>query len=257
MGLAQAAAATTSGRGVIMPETEATTGVLYGVGTGPGDPQLVTRRAWHLIETADVIAYPAPDSGASFARSIVADAIRPQATEIAMIVPMRAGRAPAQDIYDSAADDIAAHLEAGRDVVLLCEGDPLFYGSFMYLLVRLRDRFTVEIVPGVNSLSACAAAQVHPLVARGDRLTVLPAPLDNAELASSIEAAEAVAIMKVGRHLPRIRALLTRLGLLEKSLYTSHASLPHQACHALAEAPEEAPYFSMILVYKGDDPWIS
>ena len=89
MGLAQAAAATTSGRGVIMPETEITTGVLYGVGTGPGDPQLVTRRAWHLIETADVIAYPAPDSGASFARSIVADAIRPQATEIAMIVPMK------------------------------------------------------------------------------------------------------------------------------------------------------------------------
>ena len=204
-----------------------------------------------------MIAYPAPDSGASFARSIVADAIRPQATEIAMIVPMRAGRAPAQDIYDSAADDIAAHLEAGRDVVLLCEGDPLFYGSFMYLLVRLRDRFTVEIVPGVNSLSACAAAQVHPLVARSDRLTVLPGPLDNAELASSIEGAEAVAIMKVGRHLPRIRALLTRLGLLEKSLYTRHASLPHQACHALAEAPEEAPYFSMILVYKGDDPWIS
>lgn len=237
--------------------SETGTGTLYGVGTGPGDPQLVTRRAWHLIEMAEVIAYPAPDSGESFARSIVADAIRPHATEIAMIVPMRTGRAPAQDIYDSAADDIAAHLEAGRDVVLLCEGDPLFYGSFMYLLVRLRDRFTVEIVPGVNSLSACAAAQVHPLVARSDRLTVLPGPLDDAELASSIEGAEAVAIMKVGRHLPRIRALLTRLGLLEKSLYTSHASLPHQSCHALADAPQEAPYFSMILVYKGNDPWIS
>jgi precorrin-2/cobalt-factor-2 C20-methyltransferase len=173
--------------------SETGTGTLYGVGTGPGDPQLVTRRAWHLIEMAEVIAYPAPDSGESFARSIVADAIRPHATEIAMIVPMRTGRAPAQDIYDSAADDIAAHLEAGRDVVLLCEGDPLFYGSFMYLLVRLRDRFTVEIVPGVNSLSACAAAQVHPLVARSDRLTVLPGPLDDAELASSIEGAEAVA----------------------------------------------------------------
>ena len=255
MGLAQAATTTKTGRGLTMSETG--TGTLYGVGTGPGDPQLVTRRAWHLIEMAEVIAYPAPDSGESFARSIVADAIRPHATEIAMIVPMRTGRAPAQDIYDSAADDIAAHLEAGRDVVLLCEGDPLFYGSFMYLLVRLRDRFTVEIVPGVNSLSACAAAQVHPLVARSDRLKVLPGPLDDAELASSIESAEAVAIMKVGRHLPRIRALLTRLGLREKALYTSHASLPHQACHALADAPQEAPYFSMILVYKGNDPWIS
>ena len=114
-----------------------TTGTLYGVGTGPGDPQLVTRRAWSLVESAQVIAYPAPDSGESFARSIVAEAISPDAVEIPMVVPMRTGRAPAQSIYDKGAGDIAAHLAAGRDVVLLCEGDPLFYGSFMYLLVRL------------------------------------------------------------------------------------------------------------------------
>ena len=130
-----------------------TTGTLYGVGTGPGDPQLVTRRAWSLVESAQVIAYPAPVSGESFARSIVAEAISPDAVEIPMVVPMRTGRAPAQSIYDKGAGDIAAHLAAGRDVVLLCEGDPLFYGSFMYLLVRLRDDFPVEIVPGVTSLS--------------------------------------------------------------------------------------------------------
>ena len=159
-----------------------TTGTLYGVGTGPGDPQLVTRRAWSLVESARVIAYPAPDSGESFARSIVAEAISPDAVEIPMVVPMRTGRAPAQSIYDQGARDIAAHLAAGRDVVLLCEGDPLFYGSFMYLLVRLRDDFPVEIVPGVSSLSACAAAQSHPLVARSDILTVLPATLDDAAL---------------------------------------------------------------------------
>ena len=128
-----------------------TTGTLYGVGTGPGDPQLVTRRAWSLVESAHVIAYPAPDSGESFARSIVADAIGPDAVEIPIVVPMRTGRAPAQSIYDKGARDIAAHLAAGRDVVVLCEGDPLFYGSFMYLLVRLRDDFPVEIVPGVTS----------------------------------------------------------------------------------------------------------
>jgi precorrin-2/cobalt-factor-2 C20-methyltransferase len=232
-------------------------GRLIGVGTGPGDPQLVTRRAWSLIEGAGVIAYPAPDHGESFARAIVAEAIRPDAIEIAMVVPMRTGRAPAQDIYDSAAAEIAVHLEAGQDVVLLCEGDPLFYGSFMYLLVRLRDRFNVEIVPGVNSLSACAAAQVHPLVARSDRLAVLPGTLDDAALAASIAGAEAVAIMKVGRHMSRIRALLKRLELLNKALYTSHASLPQQQCHRLADAPDDAPYFSMILVYKGNDPWIS
>ena len=233
------------------------TGTLYGVGTGPGDPQLVTRRAWALVKAAEVIAYPAPDSGESFARAIVAEAISPDATEIPMIVPMRAGRAPAQSIYDRGAAEVGAHLDSGRDVVLLCEGDPLFYGSFMYLLVRLRDAYPVVIVPGVNSLSACAAAQAHPLVARSDVLTVLPATLDDAALGEAITRADAVAIMKIGRHMPRLRELLGGLGLAGKARYTSHASLPRQRALTLDEAPDDAPYFSMILVYKGDDPWIS
>ena len=233
------------------------TGRLIGVGTGPGDPQLVTRRAWALIEGARVIAYPAPDTGTSFTRSIVAEAIAGDAVEIPMIVPMRPGRAPAQSVYDDAATAIGGHLAAGRDVIVLCEGDPLFYGSFMYLLVRLRDSYPVEIVPGVNSLSACAAAQAHPLVARSDVLTVLPGTLDDEALAAAIGAADAVAIMKIGRHMPRLRALVDRLGLTGHALYTSHASLPHERALALSDAPDDAPYFSMILIYKGDDPWIS
>ena len=233
------------------------TGRLIGVGTGPGDPQLVTRRAWALVEAASVIAYPAPDSGTSFARSIVAEAIPEDAVEIPMIVPMRPGRAPAQSIYDDAATAIGGHLSAGRDVIVLCEGDPLFYGSFMYLLVRLRDSYLVVIVPGVNSLAACAAAQARPLVARSDVLTVLPGTLDDDALAAAIGAADAVAIMKIGRHMPRLRALLDRLGLTAHALYTSHASLPHERALTLSDAPEDAPYFSMILIYKGDDPWIS
>ena len=232
-------------------------GHLIGVGTGPGDPQLVTRRAWALVENAGVIAYPAPDTGSSFARSIVAEAISSDAIEIPMIVPMRPGRAPAQSIYDEAAAAIGEHLAVGRDVVVLCEGDPLFYGSFMYLLVRLKESYPVEIVPGVTSLSACAAAQARPLVARSDVLSVLPGTMDDDALTVAIEAADAVAIMKVGRHMPRLRALLRRLGLAETALYTSHASLPHERALTLADAPDEAPYFSMILIYKGDDPWIS
>ena len=233
------------------------TGTFYGVGTGPGDPMLVTRRAWSLIQSAAVIAYPAPDSGESFARSIVAEAISDDAVEIPMVVPMRLGRAPAQSIYDQGAAEIAAHLDAGRDVVVLCEGDPLFYGSFMYLLVRLRDDHPVEIVPGVNSLSACAAAQAHPLVARSDILTVLPGTLDDTALGEAIDRSDAVAIMKIGRHMPRLRALIDGRGLAGKALYTSHASLPHERALSLEEAPDDAPYFSMILIYKGDDPWIS
>ena len=232
-----------------------TIGTLYGVGTGPGDPQLVTRIAWSLIESAKVIAYPAPDDGVSFARSIVADAISADAIEIPMVVPMRSGRMPAQSIYDQGAEVIKTHLDAGRDVIVLCEGDPLFYGSFMYLLARLRD-YDIEIIPGITSMTACAAAEAHPLVARNDILTVLPAPLDDATLEAGIKSADAVVIMKVGRHLPRIRSLFDRLGYGETARYVSHASLPYQNCHKLSDAPDDAPYFSMIILYKGDDPWL-
>jgi precorrin-2/cobalt-factor-2 C20-methyltransferase len=231
-------------------------GVLYGVGTGPGDPGLVTRRAWHLICDAKTIAYLAPDTGDSFARSIVADAIAADAEEISLRVPMRPGRAPAQSIYDDGADQIAARLEAGQDVVMLCEGDPLFYGSFMYILARLKTVFLVRVVPGVTSMTACAAAHLHPLVARNDMMTILPAPLDDDALRQAIIAADAVAIMKLGRHMPRLRALLTDLGLAESTLYVSHASLERQFSCALHEAPDDAPYFSMLLLYKGQDPWI-
>lgn len=232
-------------------------GILYGVGTGPGGPDLVTRRAWSLIERATVIAYPAPDHGESFARSIVAEAISDDAVEIPMVVPMRTGRDPAQSIYDEGATAIARHLDAGVDVVVLCEGDPLFYGSFMYILARLQPGYDVEIVPGVTSVTACAAAHAHPLVARNDVMTILPGPLDDEQLTQHIVAADGLAIMKIGRHMARLKALFSRLGYLEKALYVSHASLAHQTQMSLAEAPDEAPYFSMIILYKGDDPWIN
>ncbi|MBY8976114.1 precorrin-2 C(20)-methyltransferase [Rhodobacteraceae bacterium NNCM2] len=233
------------------------TGTLYGVGVGPGDPELMTLKAHRLIGAAKVVAYPAPDTGESFARSIAAGAIAPDAVEIPMIVPMRVERFPAQDVYASVAGTVAGHLEAGRDVVVLCEGDPFFYGSFMYLFSRLSDRFPVEIVPGVSSLGACAAELSRPLTARNDVLTVIPGPLPDAEIVARIEAAEAVAIMKVGRHLPRLRRLIDAMGLIDRAGYVARASLPEAAACPLAQAPEEAPYFSMILIYKGADPWLN
>ncbi len=231
-------------------------GTLFGIGVGPGDPELMTLRAHRLISVAGVVAYPAPDSGESLARRIAAGAIPAGAEEIPMIVPMRPERFPAQDVYAEAAERIAAHLEAGRDVAVLCEGDPFFYGSFMYLFARLARRFPVEIVPGVSSLAACAAALKRPLTARNDVLTVLPGTLADAELRPRIEAAEAVAIIKVGRHLPRLRALIGAMGLTGRSGYVARASLPEAEATPLAEAPETAPYFSMILISRGDDPWL-
>jgi len=232
------------------------TGKLYGVGLGPGDPDLMTLRAHRLIAGATVVAYPALAGGDSFARAIAADVIPAGAREIVMDVPMTVDRAPAQAAYDKGAAEIAAVLEAGEDVICLCEGDPFFYGSFMYLFARLSERFEVEVVPGVTSITTCAARAGVPLAARNERLTVLPGPLPEAELRSRIEGAESVAIMKVGRHLAKIRGVIEALGLTEKAMYIERASLPEEVVCPLKEAPEKAPYFSMILLVKGGDPWL-
>tara|TARA_R110000868_G_scaffold69764_1_gene205069 strand:+ start:51191 stop:51895 length:705 start_codon:yes stop_codon:yes gene_type:complete len=232
------------------------TGTLYGVGLGPGDPELITLKAARLIAAAGVVAYPALAGGASFARSIAADLIGPAAQEIVMEVPMALERAPAQAVYDAGAARIAGHLQQGRDVVCLCEGDPLFYGSFMYLFARLSGRFALEVVPGVTSVSACAARAGVALVARNDRFAVLPGPLPEEELSAGIARAESVAIMKVGRHLGKIRRVIAALGLEHRAVYVERAGLAEEVIVPLAEAPEVAPYFSMILVTKGTDPWL-
>jgi len=231
-------------------------GTLYGVGLGPGAADLITLRAARLIEGAQVIAYPALAGGESFARSIAAGLIPARAREIVIDLPMSTERAPAQVAYDRGAAEIADVLASGEDVVALCEGDPLFYGSFMYLLARLRDRFRVEIVPGVTSVTACAAAAGMPLAARNEVVTVLPGPLPDDALRSRLDAAETLVIMKVGRHLGRVRALLAAEGLLDRAVYVERATLGAERVMPLAEAPGEAPYFSMILIAKGADPWL-
>ncbi|MCZ0813260.1 precorrin-2 C(20)-methyltransferase [Roseovarius sp. EGI FJ00037] len=231
-------------------------GVLYGVGLGPGDPELMTLRAHRLIAGAEVVAYPSLAGGESFARAIAASAIAPGAEEIVMEVPMSTARAPAQAAYDAGAARIAGVLDSGRDVVCLCEGDPFFYGSFMYVFARLAARYRVEVVPGVTSLTACAARAAMPLVARNERLTVLPGPLPEDELRARIEGAESVAIMKVGRHMAKIRGVIEALGLTARAVYVERASLPQEVVCPLAEAPPDAPYFSMILLVKGGDPWL-
>ncbi len=231
-------------------------GILYGVGLGPGDPELITLKAARLIAAAKVVAYPALAGGNSFARSIASDLIAPGAREIVMEVPMTVARQPAQDAYDSGAAAIAAALEAGEDVVCLCEGDPFFYGSFMYLYARLFERFTVEVVPGVSSVMASAARARQPLVARNEVMTVIPGPLEAADMRARIETADSIVIMKVGRHLAKIRALLAELGLEARAKYIERATLAEEVVLPLSEAPETAPYFSMILITKGADPWL-
>lgn len=231
-------------------------GTLYGVGLGPGAADLMTLRAARLIENASVIAYPTLAGGDSFARSIAAELIAPPCREIVMDVPMTLERAPAQAAYDKGAADIAAVLDAGEDVICLCEGDPFFYGSFMYVFARLSGKYQVEVVPGVTSITACAASAGMPLAARNERLTVLPGPLPADELRARIDGAESVVIMKVGRHMAKIRNVIDGLGLTDHAVYVERATLPQEVVLPLADAPEKAPYFSMILLTKGADPWL-
>lgn len=233
------------------------TGKLYGLGLGPGDPELLTLKAHRILTGVPVIAYPAPDTGPSFAREIASQWIGPEQIEIAMVMPMRVERYPAQDVYDRGAREIAAHLDAGRDVAVLCEGDPFFYGSFMYVFERLAGTYDAEVVPGVSSIMAGASALQRPLAARNDVLTIIPGPLDDAAMRARIEAADAVAIMKVGRHFTRISALIADMNLLDRAGYLERVSLGNERIMPLAGVTDDAaPYFSLILIYKGQEDWI-
>jgi precorrin-2/cobalt-factor-2 C20-methyltransferase len=139
---------------------------------------------------------------------------------------------------------------------VLCEGDPFFYGSCMYLFARLSGRCAVRIVPGVSSLMACADAAGAPLAARNDVLTVIPAPLPEADLKRRLGEAEAAAVVKLGRHLGKLRRVLAELGLVERTRYVERASLPTERVLPLAEVAEEtAPYFSMLLVHRRGEAW--
>lgn len=231
-------------------------GTLYGVGLGPGDPELITRKAARLIESAEIIAFPSLAGGDSLARGIAAGLIPVGAREIRIDIPMTTERAPAQAAYDRGAEEIAQALDEGHDVVVLCEGDPFFYGSFMYLFARLSPNYPTEIVPGVTSVTACAARAAMPLTARNEVLTVLPGPLPDDALAAHLDAADTLVLMKVGRHLPRLRALLEARGLAGNATYAERATMGAERILPLAEAPEKAPYFSMILIAKGADPWL-
>jgi precorrin-2/cobalt-factor-2 C20-methyltransferase len=223
-------------------------GCLYGLGVGPGDPELVTMKAVRLIGAAAVIAYPAPEGGDSFARSIVANWIGPHQREIAIRFPMRPGPIPAA-IYGDAAAHIARELDAGRDVALLCQGDPMLYGSFVPIFRRLASRYSIEIVPGVSSLTACAAVAAQPLATRDESLAVIPATLDEGELVRRLAAADTAAVIKLGRHFGRLRRVLDRLGLVDQTVYVERATLPTGRVAPLAAVDAATvPYFSMALV---------
>jgi len=226
-------------------------GILYGLGLGPGDPDLVTIKAAAVLAAVEVIAYVAPlkegASAPSFARAIAAPHLGGDKTEICIPIAMLDDPEPGQRAYDQAAIQIAEHLQTGQDVAVLCEGDPLLYGSFMYVLERLKGTAKIVTVPGVSSLGAAAAAANLPLVSRSQSLAIVPATLPEAEIKSRIQAADSAAVFKVGRNMAKIKRVLGQLGRMDGAFYIERASLPEARVLPFADAPDDAPYFSMIL----------
>lgn len=228
--------------------------LIWGLGLGPGDPELITLKALRILRDAEIIAYPAPNDGDSLVRSIAAPHLPGGQQEIVIRAPMSTDPAPARKIYDQAAEEIGQQVEQGKKVAILCEGDPLFYGSFMYLLQRLAETWPVGVVPGVSSLAACAAALSMPLASRNEVVSIIPAPLDADELARRIQGSDLAAIIKVGRHLDKVLKVLNDLDLTHRARYIERASMADQKILALDELEgAKAPYFSMILVRRAGD----
>jgi precorrin-2/cobalt-factor-2 C20-methyltransferase len=229
-------------------------GKLYGLGIGPGDPELLTLKAHRVLTSVPVLAYPTQENGKSLARAIVADFIRPEQHELPMPLPFSPERS-AQPYYDRAAENIAQHLTMGQDVAVLCEGDPVLYGTFMYIFNRLSSRFPTEVVPGISSTFASASILGAPLTYRNDVLSIMPATLDASILSARLAVADAAIIIKLGRHFAKVHRVLEALGLLPRALYIEHATMPDQQIRPMAEVdPAKVPYWSLILIPSQTQP---
>ncbi|RSS78131.1 precorrin-2 C(20)-methyltransferase [Streptomyces sp. WAC06614] len=232
-------------------------GRLYGVGLGPGDPSLMTLRAVEVIAEADVIAYHSARHGRSIARSIAERHLRADHIEEPLVYPVTTGttdhpggyQGAMEEFYEESAARLAVHLDAGRTVAVLAEGDPLFYGSYMHMHKRLADRYETEVVPGVTSVSAAAARLQTPLVEGEEVLTILPGTLPQEELTARLAATDSAVVMKLGRTFPAVREALAGSGRLAEARYVERATMAGERTGHLADVdPGSVPYFSVAVV---------
>lgn len=238
-------------------ETGSKLGALLGVGLGPGDPELMTLKAVRLVSEAKVIAYFAKRGRESHARAIAARWFAKDCEELLLAYPVTTELpfdhpdyiSALAGFYEESAVRIAAHLSQGRDVALLCEGDPLLYGSFMHLQTRLGQRFRIEVCAGVSGMSGCFAAARQPMTWGDDVLTVLPATLPEQALTQRLAATDAAVVMKIGGNLAKLRRALTDAGVLERAIYVERGTMASEKILPFVDKnDDEAPYFALVLV---------
>jgi precorrin-2/cobalt-factor-2 C20-methyltransferase len=230
---------------------------LYTLGIGPGDPELVTVKAARLIAASPVVAFFAKRGRAGNARGIAAAYMRADAEELRLEYPFTT-EMPVDDpryhagigaFYDEAAGTIATRLAAGQNIALLCEGDPFFYGSSMYLFDRLGGAYPTEVVPGVTGMSGCWTRAKLPMLHGDDVLSVIPGTLDDDAMRARLGACDAAVIMKLGRNFSRVRENLARAGLAERAIYVERGTMADERIAPLSAVGEAgAPYFSLVLV---------
>ncbi|MDF1691340.1 MAG: precorrin-2 C(20)-methyltransferase [Zhongshania sp.] len=226
-------------------------GIFYGVGVGPGDPELLTLKAHRLIAQADVIAFLENADGHSQAAEIAAASMSASiALRLAIYMPMNRDRALANAAYDDAAQRISEQLRAGRNVVFLCEGDPLFFGSFAYLMARLAEEFHCEVVPGISSINAAAARSKTPLAMLAESFAVLSGRHAPDELRAALGRHDTVVILKAGQARPQILAALSEAGRQADARYLEFVGRPNERIVEDVRQLEavQGPYFSLFLV---------
>ncbi len=236
---------------------ERATGILYGVGVGPGDPELLTLKALRVLQSVPTIYYPACAPGAkSYASKIIQQHVRPDQALKGLLFPMEKDMERLRPIWEESATTMAGDLLAGRDVAFITEGDPFFYSTFVYMDRIMRQRYpqvTIEVIPAVASPMAAAARTGVPLAMADERLAVLPATYDDGFLLRALEDFDTVVLLKVNSVMPKVMTLLEKLGLLDRAVFVERCGAPDERVVTdLRQLDgERLNYLSLVIVKKG------